>query len=155
MHRTIEGDIKTATVKREGDEWYIIFSCEVEQPDPLPEVQSEIGIDVGITHLAALSDGTFIDSPRFLRQAQKDLKQKQRHVSRCKRGSHRRDKARQQVRKAHRKVENQRRDFHFKEAKKLIEQHNAAMNIHLAWKMPTYWNTVCGAARQCVEAPCL
>ena len=30
---------------------------------------------------------------------------------------------------------------------------NAALNIHLAWKMPTYWNAVCGAARQCVEAP--
>ena len=261
LHREIEGTIKTATVKREVDQWYLVFSCELEQPAPLPEVPSEIGIDLGVTHFAALSDGTFIDSPRFFRKAHKDLKRKQRKLSRCKRGSHRRNKARIQVAKAHRKVKNQRRDFHFKEAKKLIEQHqvivfeeleltnltkhakpkqdeatgeylpngasaksgltksildaglgqfvqivtfkaanasrqvymidpkytsqvcsacgvkgpkkdvsmrvhtctscgivldrdtNAASNIHLAWKMPTYWNAVRGAARQCVEAP--
>lgn len=123
LHRAIEGDIKTATVKREVEQWYIVFSCEVEQPVPLPESQSEIGIDVGVTHFAALSDGTFIDSPRFFRTAQKDVKRKQRHLSRCKRGSHRCNKARVQVAKAHRKVKNQRRDFHFKEAKKLVEQH--------------------------------
>ena len=123
LHRPIEGTIKTATVKREVDQWYIVFSCDVEQPDPLPEVQSEIGLDVGVTHFAALSDGTFIDSPRFFRKAQADLKRKQRHLSRCKRGSHRRDTAHKQVAKAHRKVKNQRRDFHFKEAKTLVEQH--------------------------------
>ena len=123
LHRAIEGAIKTATVKREVDQWYIVFSCEVEQPAPLPEVQSEIGIDLGITHFAALSDGMFIDWPRFFRKAQADLKRKQRHLSRCKRGSHRRDKACKQVAKCHRKVKNQRRDFHFKEAKKLVAQH--------------------------------
>ena len=122
LHRAIAGAIKTATVKREVDQWYIVFSCEVEQL-LLPEVQSEIGIDVGVTHFAALSDGTFIDSPRLFRQAQATLKQKQRHLSRCKRGSHRRDKACKQVAKCHRHVKNQRRDFHFKEAKKLVEQH--------------------------------
>ena len=123
LRRDIEGDIKTATIKREVDQWYIVISCEVEQPVPLPEVQSETGIDLGVTHFAAPSDGTFIDSPRFFRKAQADLKRKQRHVSRCKRGSHRRDKAGKQVAKCHRKVKNQRRDFHFKEAKKLVERH--------------------------------
>ena len=104
LHRPIEEPIKTATVKREVDQWYIVFSCEVEQPVPLPETQSEIGIDLGVTHFAALSDGTFIDSPRFFRKAQADLKRKQRKLSRCKRGSHRRNRARLQVAKAHRKV---------------------------------------------------
>ena len=123
LHRPIEGDIKTAPVKREVDQWYIVFSCEVEQPAPLPEGQREVGVDLGVTHFAALSDGTFIDAPRFFRKAQKDLQRKQRHLSRCKRASHRRNKARVQVAKAHRKVKTQRRDFHFKEAKKLGEQH--------------------------------
>lgn len=123
LHRPIEGSIKTATVKHESGQWYIVFSCEVVQPTPLPEAQSEVGIDLGITHFAALSDGTFIDSPRFFRKAQADLKRKQCKLSRCKRGSHRRNKARLHVAKAHRKVKNQRHDFHFKEAKKLVEQH--------------------------------
>lgn len=91
---------------------YAIFSCEVEQPAPLPGVSSEVGIDLGVTHFAALSDGPFIESLRFLRKAQADLKRKPRHLSRCKRGSHRRERARKAVAKAHRKVRNQRRDFH-------------------------------------------
>jgi putative transposase len=96
----------------EAGQWYVIFSCEVEQPAPLPPVESEVGIDLGVTHFAALSDGTFIESPRFFRKAQADLKRKQRHLSRCKRGSHRRERARKAVAKAHRKIRHQRQDFH-------------------------------------------
>jgi putative transposase len=123
LHRQIEGAIKTCTVKHEAGQWYAVFSCEVEHPDPLPEVESEIGIDLGVTHFAALSNGTFIESPQHYRKAQADLKRKQQALSRKKRGSHRREKARKQVAKAHRKIANQRRDFHHKQAKKLVEEH--------------------------------
>lgn len=64
LHREIEGTIKTAPIKCEAGHWYIIFSCEMEQPEPLPGVASEGGIDLGVTHFAALSDGPFIESPR-------------------------------------------------------------------------------------------
>ena len=123
LHREIQGKIKTATVKYEAGQWYIIFSCEIEQPAPLPEIDSEVGIDLGITHFAALSDGTFIESPRYYRKAQADLKRKQRHLSRCKKHSHRRERARKAVAKAHRKIANQRRDFQHKQAKKLVQKH--------------------------------
>jgi putative transposase len=73
--------------------------------------------------IAALSNGTFIESPRHYRKAQADLKRKQRALSRKKRGSHRREKARKQVAKAHRKIANCRRDFHHKQAKKLVQEH--------------------------------
>jgi putative transposase len=123
LHRKIEGTIKTCTVKQEAGQWYAVFSCEVEQEEPLPVVESEIGIDLGVSHFAALSDGTFIESPRYYRKAHSDLKRKQRGLARKKRGSHRREKARKQVAKAHRKVRNQRRDFHHKQAKKLVQEH--------------------------------
>ncbi len=122
-HRPVEGKIKTATIKYEAGQWYVIFSCEVEQPAPLPPVSSEVGIDLGVTHFAALSDGTFIESPRFFRKAQADLKRKQRHLSRCKRGSHRRERARKAVARAHRKVRNQRADFHHKQSTNLVKQY--------------------------------
>lgn len=64
LHRPMQGTIKTATIKHEVGQWYVIFSCEVEQSEPLPVVENEVGIDLGVTHFAALSDGTFIDSPR-------------------------------------------------------------------------------------------
>ena len=123
LHRKLQGAIKTCTVKREVDQWYVIFSCEIAQPGPLPVVESEVGIDLGITHFAALSDGSFMESPRLYRKAQADLRRKQRHLSRCKRRSHRREKARKAVAKAHRKVANQRKDFHHKHARKLVQEH--------------------------------
>ncbi len=122
-HRELDGVIKTCTIKYEAGQWYAVFACEVKPPEPLAVVGSEIGIDLGITHFAALSDETFIESPRYYRQAQADLKHKQQALARKKRGSHRREKARKQVAKAHRKVRNQRRDFHHKQAKKLIQEH--------------------------------
>ena len=123
FHREIQGTPKTCTIKYEAGQWYAVFSCEVEQPEPLSPVESEIGIDLGITHFAALSDGTFIESPRFYRRAQKTLERRQQALSRKQRGSHRRDKARKLVARAHRTIANQRRDFHHKQAKKLIADH--------------------------------
>lgn len=123
LHREMEGTIKTCTIKYEAGQWYAVFSCEIEQPLALPEVSSAMGIDLGVTHFAALSDGTFIESPRYYRKAQKKLEKLQQALSRKKGGSHRREKARKQVAKAHRKIANQRRDFHHKHAKKLVEQH--------------------------------
>ena len=123
LHRDLAGTIKTCTIKYEAGQWYAVFSCEVEAPDPLPAVESEVGIDLGVTHFAALSDGTFIESPRYYRKAQKQLKTLQQTLSRKKRGSHRRKKAVQAVAKAHRKIAHQRHDFHHKHAKKLVRQH--------------------------------
>src|SRR5437588_5536513 len=127
MHRPMEGVMKTCSIKNEAGHWYVIFSCEVAQPEPLPVGESEIGIDLGVTHFAALSDGTFIESPRYYRKAQKKLEKLQQALSRKKRASHRRDKARKLVAKAHRQIANQRRDFHHKHSTQLIQQHQTIM----------------------------
>jgi putative transposase len=123
LHRKMEGTIKTCTIKYEAGQWYAVFSCEIKQPEPLPPMQSEVGIDLGVTHFAALSDGTFIESPRYYRKAQKKLEKLHQALSRKKRGSHRREKTRKAVSKAHRKIANQRRDFHHKQAKQLVCEH--------------------------------
>jgi putative transposase len=123
LHREIQGNRKTCTIKYEAGQWYAVFSCEVERLEPSSIVDGEIGIDLGITHFAALSDGTFIESPRSYRISEKKLKKLQETLSRKKRGSHRRKKAVQAYAKAHRKVANQRRDFQHKEARKLVQEH--------------------------------
>ncbi len=139
LHRPIEGKIKTCTVKYEAGQWYVIFSCEVIieaslQQLALPESPSEVGIDLGVTHFAALSDGTFIESPRFFRKAQADLTRKQRVLSERKRGSHRRERARKAVAKAHRKIGNQRADFHHKQSTNLVKQHQVIVFEQLETK---------------------
>jgi len=123
MHRSLEGKMKTCTIKHEAGHWYVIFSCEVAEIEPLPVGNSEIGIDLGVTHFAALSDGTFIDNPRHLRHGQATLKRRQQALAKKKRGSHRRKKAVKLVAKAHRKIANQRRDFHHKHSTQLVQQH--------------------------------
>ncbi len=123
LHRAIEGTIKTCSIKYESGQWYAVFSCDCEANAPLPVSEEEVGIDLGLLHFAALSDGTFIDNPRYYRKAEKTLERRQQVLSRKKRGSHRREKARRLVAKAHRNIRNQRRDFLHKQAKRLVERY--------------------------------
>ena len=123
LHRPLEGKIKTVTIKREVNEWYVAFSCEVDVPEKLPLSSEDVGIDLGVTHLATLSNGQMIEHPRYYRKAQKTLEKRQQALSRKKRGSHRRDKARQLVAKTHRTIARQRKDFQHKASRKLVEHY--------------------------------
>jgi putative transposase len=122
LHRKISGKIKTCTIKREGEHWYVIFICEVEA-EKLPTSYEDVGIDLGVTHFAALSDGTFIDHPHYFRQSEQKLSELQKTLSRKKRGSHRREKAVKLVAKAYRKIRNQRHDFLHKVSRKLVNRY--------------------------------
>ncbi|MFG3287572.1 RNA-guided endonuclease InsQ/TnpB family protein [Streptomyces sp. NPDC048179] len=88
----------------------------------MPDTDHTIGIDLGLTHFAVLSDGTKIDSPRFLRRAEKKLKKAQRGLSRKQKGSKNRAKARVKVARAHAKVADARREFHHQLSTKLISE---------------------------------
>jgi putative transposase len=68
------------------------FSVETSV-QPLPESQAPVGIDVGLSSFAALSDGSEIENPRLYQKGQKRLRRAQRRVARRKKGSHRRRKA--------------------------------------------------------------
>ena len=81
LHRPIEGKIKTATVKREGDEWYVSYVCEVEA-QPLPKTGSSVGVDVGTTWFAITSDGEFVENPRHYQKAMRKLRTAQRAIAR-------------------------------------------------------------------------
>lgn len=123
LHREMEGTIKTLTIKREGEHWYAIFSCEIGKPEPLPVSYEEVGIDLGVTHFAALSNGECIDHPRYFRQTEKKLAKAQQAKDRKKKGSHRQKKAARTVAKLHRKIANQRRDFQHKASRKLVNRY--------------------------------
>jgi putative transposase len=122
LHRQINGTIKTCTIKREGDCWFVVFACEVES-EPLPEKSEAVGIDLGLLHFATLSTGETIENPRYYRKAEKKLERLQQAISRKKRGSHRRKKVVKQVGKAHRKVANQRKDFLHKASHQIISSY--------------------------------
>lgn len=119
-HREINGEIKTCTIKEEIDKWYVCFSVEYE-PITKPISEKAIGIDVGINSFAVLSDGEVIDNPKCLLKSEQRLIQKQRQLSQKKKGSNNRKKAGVKVAKLHRKVRNQRFDFHHKVSRKVVD----------------------------------
>lgn len=117
------GTMKTCTIKREGVHWFIVFTCEVEQELVYHPSKQAVGIDLGLLHFATLSNGSTIENPRHLRTSEHKVRKLQEVLSRKKRGSKRRRKAAQRVGKIHRHIRNQRRDFHHKEARKLVTQY--------------------------------
>src|SRR6266496_4198328 len=85
--------------------------------------QEEVGIDLGLLHFAALSDRSFIDNPRYYRKAEKTLVWRQQSLDRKQKRSHRREKARKLLAKAHRRIRNQRRDFLHKQSRRLMNRY--------------------------------
>lgn len=119
LTRPVEGKIKTLTIKREAGRWFALFACECE-PMPLPFSPNVIGLDVGISSFATLSDGSKIENPRFYDHAQRKLRIAQRRVARRKKGSNRRRKAILLLQRAMAHVRYQRNDFHHKESRKIV-----------------------------------
>lgn len=89
---------------------------------PLPETCREVGIDLGLTHFAVLSDGRKITNPRFLRRAEKKLRKAQKCLSRKRQGSRNRKKAKARVAKAHARVADARREFHHQLSSHLVRE---------------------------------
>ncbi len=133
LHRPIEGTMKQCTIKRENTHWYAIIVCDVEV-QALPPSQESIGIDLGIVKFAACSNGTFLENPRYYRKAEQRLQRLQQELSRQKKGSKRRGKTVAHIARAHRKIRNQRRDFHHKESRKLVDQYQEIFFEDLAVK---------------------
>lgn len=65
QHRPMEGKVKTCTIKREGDGWYVVFACEIEVQSRLPYTDLSIGIDMGLKHFMTDSHGDVVDNPKF------------------------------------------------------------------------------------------
>jgi putative transposase len=122
--RLVQGTIKTVTVSREADGWYVCFSCAEVPTAPLPPTGQETGIDVGLKVFLITADGQPVPNPRYYRKAEKALKKAQKRVSRRKKGSHRRRKAVRVLARTHQHVRRQRQDFHRKTALDLVRDYD-------------------------------
>lgn len=121
LHQPIDGAPKTLTIKREAGRWFAVFACEVT-PRPLPFSDKTIGVDVGLTSFAVLSDGVTIENPRHYRHGHRALRVAQRRVARRKKGSNRRRKAVVLLQRAHEHIRQQRADFHHKLSRKIVNE---------------------------------
>ncbi len=121
VHRRVIGKVKTCTVRRQNDKWYVCFSVECED-DPLPASSENIGIDVGLNAFAALSTGEFLANPRFYRTEEKALAKAQRKIEKHKKGSPEQRKARKVVRRLHERIRNRRHNFIHQESRKIVNR---------------------------------
>src|SRR5207253_56242 len=110
LHRPVCGKVKTVSIRRDGSHWYACFSVEYEFEPPI-HTGGTVGIDVGLSHFANLSNGEAVDNPRCFRKGEKRLAKAQRQLSKVPktpRNSPLRKKYRKRVAAAHRKVRRQR-----------------------------------------------
>ena len=120
-HREVEGKIKTCTIKKDHlGHWYATLVSEIEDVPPVDPTIA-IGVDVGLKSLVALSTGDTIQYPRYYVQAQQKLAIAQRNLSRKKKGSANRRKAKAKVAKINNDIQNHRDEFLHQVSKKLVD----------------------------------
>ena len=127
MHRPLEGKPKTCTLKRDGDQWFVCIVCKLDAAEPTHRDGPVVAIDRGIANFGATSDGEMIANPRNLEASLKRLAHAQRTVSRRKKGSKNREKAKVRVARIHRKVRRQRDHFLHVQSARLAKSHGVVV----------------------------
>lgn len=134
LHRQPKGIIKSATISRHSSgKYYVSLLCK-EKVNELPKMKSAIGIDLGITNFAILSDGQKINNNKFTSKMEKKLKREQRKLSRRALLAKQKginlfeaknyQKQKRKVARLHEKVMNQRTDFLNKLSMEIIKNHD-------------------------------
>jgi putative transposase len=124
IHRPIEGAIKTVTItKNKCEQYYASILIEDEQETPKPSSEGKaIGLDVGLNDFCVTSDGSKFTNPKWLKKHERNLKIKQQSLSRKKKDSKNRNKARLKVAKVHNKITRCREDFQHKLSRRIVNE---------------------------------
>ena len=123
--RALPTDPTSVTIIKDAAGRYFASFVVTTADEALPALDAEVGIDLGLTHFAVLSDGTRVTAPKFLRRAARKLKRLQQDLSRKQRGSSNRKKAVVKVAKAHARVADTRRDWQHKLSTRIIRDNQA------------------------------
>ena len=116
--------IKRVRVVRRADGYYVQFCLDIKRIEKREPTGKTIGLDVGLTHFYTDSNGKTVENPRHLRKSEKALKRLNRRLSRTKKGSKNRDKARNRLSRKHLKLSRQRKDFAVKLARCVIQSND-------------------------------
>jgi putative transposase len=120
QHRNIIGNVKTMTIKREGKEYYAVFTAEQIINPPKIKDTNPVGIDMGLNNFIVLSDGEAIRKPKFFKKRERRIARWQRIVARRNKGSKRREDAKFRLQEEWKGITNQSNDFMHKLSDKLV-----------------------------------
>ncbi len=123
-------EIRTVTVRLKSDGWYMSVRLEDKSvPTPvesdLSSIKTAIGVDLGVRKLASISNGEVVKNPQFSKQVERRRSIRQRTASRKQKGSRNRAKAYQRLARLEHRVANQRTDYQWKTANKLVRSADA------------------------------
>jgi putative transposase len=118
-HRAVEGSVKGLIIKRSCGRWYLILQTDARRKD-IVHGSKEIGIDVGIESYLTDSNGIKVQNPKTLEKYRMDLASAQKELSRKRKGSANRAKAKRRMERLHRRVTNARNDFLHKTSARLV-----------------------------------
>jgi putative transposase len=123
LHRPLVGECKTLTVRRDAlGNWYACFSCEVD-PNFLPPTDQVVGVDLGLSTFATLSNGEKIKRQRWMKQDEKDIVRLQRRKEKFAKGSPERRKVVHALCHAYERAANRRRNFAHQESRRLVNEY--------------------------------
>jgi putative transposase len=128
------GRILSATVRREADRWFVSLAVERERPDPIPVNGPVVGVDLGLTTFAVLSDGSRIESPKALASDLRRLQHRSRLHARKEKGSEGRTKSARALARLHYRIRCRRRDFLHKSTTELARTKSVVVVEDLAVK---------------------
>ena len=123
--------IKRVRIVRRADGYYVQLGIKRERVITHVPSGKEAGIDVGLQSFLTDSEGHTVENPRHYRKAEQKLKRLHRHLSRKKKGSQNRKKARKALARGYLKVQRQREDFARKQANALVSSHDLIAYEHL------------------------
>jgi len=121
LHRPLVGKVKTCCIHRVGRKWFVCFSVE-QDDDFLPKSKDAIGLDAGLNAFLALSNGEFVDNPRFFRKDEKALAKAGRKQAKTKQRSRARRKANKVLSRIHERIRNRRHDFVHQTARRIVNR---------------------------------
>jgi len=123
LHRPLEGEFKTLTIRRDRiSNWYACFSCIVK-PKPLPPTDKVVGVDLGLTTFATLSNGDKIKRHRWMKRDEKDIVRLQRKKDKLPKGSRKRHEVVHALQHAYQRQTNRRYNFAHQESHKLVNEY--------------------------------
>jgi len=127
LHREIPKNaiLKQATISRQNNQYFIsiLIDDTITIPKPI-KAKNAVGLDMGITDLIITSDGKKYENKKYFVKSQKQLKKLQRRLSKKKKGSNNRQKAKLRVQKLHTKINNQRKDYLHKISNEITNQYD-------------------------------
>ncbi|NRN30984.1 IS200/IS605 family element transposase accessory protein TnpB, partial [Photorhabdus heterorhabditis subsp. aluminescens] len=130
IHRKIIGELKSITLSRTpAGKYYASLLCDdgMEAPIKPSQITRVTGLDMGLSHYVIKSNGDKTPNPRHLINVSRNLRRKQKSLSRKKKGSANRRKARLQLAGVHERVANTRADFQHKLSRAIVDENQAVI----------------------------